>query len=71
MALDIKEKVDEIVEKIKGDPKKIESFTKDPIKAIEGMIGVDLPDEKIKEIIEGIKEKLNLSSVGDFFKKIF
>ena len=61
----IKGKIDEIVEKIKKDPKMLEKFQKDPIKTVEGLIGMDLPDDQIMKIVDAVKAKLNLDKVGD------
>ena len=63
--MDIKAKVEEIVAKVKDDPAFIASFKEDPVKAIEGLVGVDLPDEQIKAVIEGVKAKLSLDKDGD------
>ncbi len=74
MAFDIKEKIEEIVEKIKGDKKIQEQFKKDPIKAVEGLLGVDLPDETIEKVVEGVKAKVSLDKLGDALgslKKLF
>ena len=67
--MDIKAKIEEIVEKVKADPDFAEDFKKDPIKAVEGILGVDLPDDQIKAIAEGIKAKINLDKLGSLFKK--
>lgn len=58
MAVDIKEKISEITEKIKGDKTLLEKFKKNPVKVIEDLLGVDLPDEKIKLVIDGVKAKI-------------
>lgn len=70
--LDIKEKIEEIVEKVKGDPKLMEEFKKDPIKAIEKVTGLDLPDEAVEKVVAGVKAKLSgdkLGGIGDLLKK--
>ena len=69
--MDIKAKINEITEKVKKDPSFAEQFKKDPIKAVESVLGVDLPDEKIKEIAKAVKAKVNLGGVGDKIKGIF
>ncbi len=55
---DIKKKIEEIVNKIKSDEGFASSFKSNPIKAVESVLGVDLPDEKIKSIVDGVKAKL-------------
>ena len=43
--MDIKAKIEEIVEKVKTDKDFAAKFQKDPIKALEELRGVELPDE--------------------------
>ena len=73
MALDIKAKITELVDKIQKDPKMLDSFRKEPLKTVEGLVGVDLPDDQINPIVDGIKAKLNLDKaaglLGGLFKK--
>ncbi len=68
---DVKEKVEELVKKIQSDPTLLKSFEKDPIKTIEKLAGVDLPDEKIQPLIAGIKAKLTAVNLGDTLGKLF
>lgn len=72
--MDMKEKISEIVEKIQKDDDLKKQFAKDPIKAVEGLIGVDLPDDMIEKVIDGVKAKITIDSVSDIagaFKKLF
>lgn len=59
--MDIKAKIDELVSKIKGDDGLAKRFAKEPIKTLEDLLGVDLPDEQVKALIDGIKAKLNMN----------
>lgn len=70
MDLDIKAKITELVEKAKKDDKFKAELTKDPVKAVEGVLGVDLPDDQIKKIVDGVKAKVTLDSAGDILGKI-
>lgn len=72
--MDIKEKINEVVDKVKNDPKIMEQFQKDPVKAVEGIIGVDLPDDVVNNIVTGVKGKISLdkaSGVVDMVKGLF
>ena len=72
--LDIKEKITEIVNKIKGDDKLQKDFQKDPESAVEKLLGVDIPDDMAKKVVEGVKAKLagdKISGVLDSIKKKF
>ncbi len=63
--MDIKEKIEELVGKIKGDKNLLASFKKEPVATIEKLLGVDLPDEKLGALVDGIKAKLDLDELGD------
>ena len=56
----IKDKVDEIVNKIKTDKTIADKFQKDPISTVEGLIGIDLPNDQISVVVDAVKAKLNL-----------
>ena len=63
--MDIKGKIEEIVNKLKGDKDLMSKFTSNPIGTVEGLIGIDLPDDQLKGLVDGIKAKLNLDKAGD------
>ena len=59
--MDIKAKIEELVKKVTDDEAMKAKFEKDPVKTVENVIGVDLPDEQVKMIIETVKAKVNQS----------
>ena len=63
--MDIKEKIESVVKKLLADKKLLEKFEKNPVKVIEELLGVDLPDDLVEKIIDGVKAKINLEKVGD------
>lgn len=63
--MDIKAKIEELVNKIKSDDGLMSKFKADPIKTVEGLIGIDLPDDQIGKIVDGIKAKISFDSIGD------
>lgn len=74
--MDIKAKVEEIVGKIKKDPKLLEKFSSKPVPVVEELIGVDLPDDQIQKVADLVKAKIDLDkagnllgSLGGMFKK--
>ena len=72
--MDIKAKIEEIVEKVKNDDSLMEDFKKDPIKVVEKLAGVDLPDDIIEKVVDGVKAKVSadkLSDAMDSLKKLF
>ncbi|MBQ9134606.1 MAG: hypothetical protein IJX66_00775 [Lachnospiraceae bacterium] len=72
--MDIKAKIEEIVEKVKNDDSLMEDFKKDPIKVVEKLAGVDLPDDVVDKVVDGVKAKVSvdkLSGAMDSLKKLF
>ena len=63
--MDIKEKIEAVVKKLMADKNLMEKFEKNPVKVIEELLGVDLPDDLVNKIIDGVKAKINLDKVGD------
>ncbi len=64
MNFDVKGKIEELVDKIQKDPALLKSFQNDPIKTVEKLLGVDLPDEKLQPLVTGIKAKLAAADIG-------
>jgi len=72
--MDIKEKIEEIVSKVQNNEGFADDFKKNPVKAIESIIGINLPDDQINTIVEGVKAKISIdkaSDVLDSLKKLF
>lgn len=56
--MDVKDQVAKMVDKITKDKKLQEQFQKEPVKALESVLGVDLPDSVVEQVIQGVKAKL-------------
>ena len=52
------------MEEISKNPNIKEQFEKEPVKVIENVIGIDLPDDVIMKIIDGVKAKLTIDGVS-------
>ena len=60
----IKDKADEIFDKIKNDKDIAAKFQKDPISTVEGLLGVDLPNDQVQKIVDGVKAKIGLDNIS-------
>ena len=70
----IKEKVQELVKMITEDKELMELFKTEPVKAVEKVLGVDLPDDTVQKIIASVKAQITLDKAGDLLgslKKLF
>ncbi len=72
--MDIKAKIEEIAGKIKNDKGFADEFKSNPVKAVENVVGVDLPDDQINKLVDGIKAKISVEDVrekvGGLFGKL-
>lgn len=72
--MDIKEYIEKAVKKIQADEDLQKQFKKDPIKALEKLLGVDLPDDLMEKVVAGVKAKLTVDDLSDALgalKKLF
>jgi len=68
--MDIKAKVDEIAAKLKKDPALLKQFESDPVKALEKISGIDLPDEQLKPLAAAVKAKLASGDAAELLGKL-
>ncbi len=65
----LKEIVGKIIEVIQDDDKFEAKFDANPAKAIEEVIGVDLPDDQVNKIVKAVKAKgMKLDDLDDIFE---
>ena len=63
--MDIREKIEELWEKITADDGILERFEEEPIKTVEKLLGIDLPDEKLRELVAALMAKLKMENIDD------
>ena len=63
--MDIKAKIEQAAKKLLSDKDLMAKFEKNPASVIEELIGVDLPDDMVNQLIDGIKAKIKLDQLGN------
>jgi uncharacterized protein YpuA (DUF1002 family) len=61
--MDIQKIISDVVAKLTGNPELIKSFLSNPVELLEKTFGIDLPDDQINQVIEGVKGKIDLSNI--------
>jgi len=69
--MEIKAKIEELVEKIKNDKDIANKFQKDPVGTVEKLLDVDLPNDQIEKLVDGIQAKISLDKVGGLLGGLF
>ena len=60
----IKKKAEELVKKIQNDPALLKKFKENPVKVVEGLIGIDLPNDQLQGGVDAVKAKIDLDKIG-------
>lgn len=63
--MDIMQEIERIAEKLKKDDSLLDSFKKDPVKAVRELLEkIDLPDDMLEKVAAGVKGKLSLDGIA-------
>ena len=60
--MDIQKIISDVVAKLTSNPELVKAFLSNPVQLLEKTFGIDLPDEQINQVIEGVKGKIDLSN---------
>ena len=72
--MDIKNQISKIVEEVTKNDELKKQFEKEPVKAVEKVLGVDLPDDVVEKIVDGVKARITVDTASkavDAIKKLF
>ncbi|MFA9423017.1 MAG: hypothetical protein ACERLG_05540 [Sedimentibacter sp.] len=70
----MKEKTEKIIAMIEKNENFANEFKSDPVKAVKSILGADLPDDLINNVISGVKAKIGTDKaqgVMENIKKLF
>jgi len=56
--MDIQKIISDLVAKLTGNKDLIASFTKDPVKAIKDLLGIDIGSDQVGEVVKGVTSQL-------------
>jgi len=69
--MDLQKIISEALEALTNNEELRSSFDIDPVKALEKILKIDLPDDQINAVIEAIKAKLTIDDVKNAAGKLF
>ena len=61
--MDIQKIITEVIAKLQGDNSLLKDFALNPADIVKKIANIDLNDEQIKQIIEAVKSKIDLSKI--------
>ena len=65
--MDLQEQIKKPLNRIGEDDSLRSLFQKDPVAAAEKVLGIDLPDDMMEKIIDGVKANLSLDQAAGLF----
>lgn len=68
---EIMAKLDDVVAKIKADKNFAANFKKDPAKALESVIGINLPDDQVNAAVKLIESKIGADTIMNVAGSLF
>ncbi len=66
--MDIQKIITDLVAKLTGNKDLIAPFTKDPVKAIKDLLGIDIGSDQVNDIVKGVTSQLG-DITGDVAKE--
>ncbi len=68
--MDIKATIESLIGKITGDGDLKAKFEKDPLGTVKGVIGDNIPEETLNQVVDGVQAKLKIDDAGDILGKV-
>lgn len=68
--MDIQKIISEVFEQLGSNEELRKKFDIDPVKTLEKVFNIDLPDDQINAVIDAIKAKLEIDDVADAAGKL-
>lgn len=68
--MDIQKIINEALEQLSSNKDLRKAFDLDPVKVLEKILKVDLPDDQINAVIKAIQAKLEIDDVADVAGKV-
>ena len=62
--MDIQKIISDVLAKLKGDEGLLAKVKAEPVKTIEGLIGIDLPDEQLDAVVKGVMAMIDVEEVA-------
>lgn len=67
---DLFDRIEDIVNELKSNKELQAKFKDEPVKALEEVLGVNLPDEMVEKLIESVKGKIEEKGIDDKIEAI-
>jgi len=68
--MDLQKVIKQVLDALNNNDALVKEFLADPAKVLESKLGIDLPNEQINAVVEGVKTKLNLDNAASVLNAV-
>lgn len=68
--MDLQKIIKQVLDALNNNDALVKEFLADPAKVLESKLGIDLPNEQVNAVVEGVKAKLNLDSAASVLNAV-
>ena len=68
--MDLQKVIKQVLDALNNNDALVKEFLADPAKVLESKLGIDLPNEQVNAVVEGVKAKLNLDNAASVLNAV-
>ncbi len=68
--MDLQKVIKQVLELLNNNESLVKEFLADPAKVLESKLGIDLPNEQVNAVVEGVKTKLKLDEAASVLNAV-
>ncbi len=68
--MDLQKVIKQVLELLNNNESLVKEFLADPAKVLESKLGIDLPNEQVNAVVEGVKTKLKLDDAASVLSAV-
>jgi hypothetical protein len=69
--IDLQKFINEAADKLKSNPQLLQEFQSEPVKTLEKILNVDLPDDQVQAVVTAVKAKMASGGIADKLGSLF
>jgi hypothetical protein len=68
--MDLQKVIKQVLEALNNNESLVKEFLADPAKVLESKLGIDLPNDQVNAVVEGVKAKLKLDDAASVLNAV-
>ena len=68
--MDLQKVIKQVLEALNNNESLVKEFLADPAKVLESKLGIDLPNDQVNAVVDGVKAKLKLDNAASVLNAV-